>query len=194
MTARRVTEDHSVADWEKESKRPKLTFQSVARATALHGIIFTPAVLASIFPFEPMGRLFFWTAAIVISTLILVFAHANQSDEIYSHRAARGSIRKARRTASLMDGDHLPALTKEHVEARSRMADAIEQITLYGGVGFTISRTEREDIYLLVFENLIRESLIISLIEDRHMTTAQEIKEALLDMETRPVALWDGSL
>lgn len=197
LAARRVTDDPSLSEWERKAKQTKRNFSTVAWTVGMHVAILLPATLLTIFPFPPNLRGFLWAMTAFVSLAMLRFNVGAENEDFYLQRAARKNIRKARRTAKRASNHSespVTVLTKDHVEARSRVEEVVTRVTEYDGYSVVIHRVEREAIYALLFENLSREKLIISLIEDRKMLTAQEIKEALDDMETRPTALWDGTL
>jgi hypothetical protein len=102
-------------------------------------------------------------------------------------KESQQSIKRSINAARTL-GDTVPTLTKEHAEAGIRFDKALSA----QAPGW--DRDDAEVIRSLLLSDLSRETVILSLIDDRGMTTSAQIIAALDEMESNGKPLQDGWL
>lgn len=204
LHALRVEEDTDVTSWGKDSRRfhgRMNLILPIASAVILVVLAFLFGILPRIeaiqsgtLPKLEATRLVIGLVLIPFLWLIFTFLIEQSTAEQTSVRkASKRGIKRSRSTAKKLGVSVVPVLTKEHVESRIRVDTVLkDKLRERGGAPF--SRTESDGIAALLFEDLNRMPIILSLIEDRGMITAAQIRAALDDIEKYPAPLWDGAL
>lgn len=123
----------------------------------------------------------------IVAYLFTFLIDQSTEEQNATRKRSKRGIRKSRRTAKKLGVSVVPVLTKEHVEARIRVDAALLEKRRDQGRETNINPAS-DDIAVLLFKDLNREQVIISLISDRDITSASEIEEALLEVEAYTAA------
>lgn len=197
--ALQLTEDESIRELRRDSRPSIWTMTTRAAKVALPiTVILMTASMLGAFN-KPMSELLV-NGELPPIAAIVVFAVAFTSAVVWggesfattanakARKLDRKRIRKARRAAKSLGTSVVPLLTKEHVEARIRVDDI-----LHAHVPFW-KQSDSDGLCKLLFADLSREPVIISLITERGMTTYTQVREALADIESNPKPLQNGWL
>lgn len=115
------------------------------------------------------------------SAVVLGFGSFITPDTELERVAERRRIKKARRTAKSLGSSVIPVLTKDHIEARVRVDNALRaNVPVW-------KQSDSDGICKLLFADLTREPVITDLINKRGLVTFAHIKEALEGMESNEV-------
>lgn len=205
LQARRVKEEDNVTEMSRKSRRlqgVKVQLIHVVAAlaiigTAVAGVLMfksTPHYSEAMQRFESV-QLWVITGALVLVALLLVFmGESTPEEELKAKRRVKHGIRKSRGTAKHLGSSIVPVLTSFHVDARINVDETLKtQIESRDGAKW--NQADSDAIALLLFEDLGREQVILSLINDRGLVNATEIAAELEHIESSVAApLWEGML
>jgi hypothetical protein len=139
----------------------------------------------------------FWSVSGTVSIIaisLIFMGESTTEEEVNAKRTMKRGIRKSRGTAKHLGSRVVPVLTTFHVDARINVDEALkQQVNRQDDAKW--SQTDSDAIALLLFENLARERVILSLINDRGLVTAAEVKSEIEHIESSVAApLWEGML
>ena len=183
---KRVNEDASVKQMNKDANRVaynKLTVMSEYLTIAVPGLAVMVVFAAShndgsIFEVAYMPTLLVMAVAAKVALLFL-------NPYTREKRLLKKSISGARQSAGKLGTELVPVLTKEHVEARIKIDDALRQKLKNKDTKW--SQRDSDGIGSLLFQDLNREPIILSLISDRHLLTFADVSAALSEMESMTI-------
>lgn len=205
LQARRVKEDDRVTELNRNSHR--LRGFKVGPMHAVAALALAAFVMLGMFAFKPdvkhsdAGQMLetaqFWSVSgtiAIVAIVMLFMGELTTDEEVKAKRRMKRGIRKSRGTAKHLGSTIVPVLTSFHVDARINVDEALKtQIESRDGAKW--NQTDSDAIALLLFEDLGREQVILSLIKDRGFTTATEIAAELEHIESTVAApLWEGML
>jgi hypothetical protein len=130
-----------------------------------------------------------WAVAgvmIMVAVLFVSMSDLSDSTKVRENKAIKKGIHGARHSAQKLGTDIVPVLTQSHVEARIRIDEALRLKLEELNLGWRQGDADR--IGALLFRDLNREPVMVSLIVDRGMINSKEIEAALLDIESNAVA------
>lgn len=203
LMARRVNEDTRISDMKKSAQRlagatlsavPVFAAVGLAVAAIVVVLVNLPAVISGSFSAVDAIQYGGTITTMFGAAAFMFFASDTTTDEeMNAKKAARRGIKGSRRTAKKLGTTIVPVLTASHVEARIRVDEALKQKRTENGKKLW-DQSASDAIAIMLFEDLGREPIILSLIENSGLISAKDIGDALTDIESHPTPLWEGVL
>lgn len=125
-------------------------------------------------------------AVVGVTLYSLRLIDSTDSDANEERRATQRNLRKVTKSARALG--NVPVLTKDHAEYGLRLDDAM------AAQSPAWKQTDAEAVRSMLLADLSRGITILSLIEDRGLTTAAEVIQALNEMESNGKPLQNGWL
>lgn len=205
LLARRAPEDRDLKEWQKTkglfrhalfSPLGLISFTVFPLLTLFFGILPNLEAMQNntMNPYDASRLILGITLGALLTITFPLFASSNTDKVVATMFKAKKGLRESRSTAKKMGVELVPELTAEHVEARIRLTEALKSKRVAQGKSALFITPESDAIAKMLFQDLNRENIILSLINDRGIVTATGIHEALMEIETHPTPLWNGSL
>lgn len=108
-----------------------------------------------------------------------------EDSSLVENKTRRSVIKRSRQAAKRLGSTVVPVLTEDHVNSVERVHKAMT-----AAATASHSKPDARDhdrLTVLLFENINREQVLLSIINDRGLFTAKEIEAALRDMESNTV-------
>jgi hypothetical protein len=139
---------------------------------------------------ERVGDVSLILMAVILSLAILplLYGRVSNPELVEKDRVRREKQHSLKMSAHVGRDLKIPVLTKEHVDAGIRLDELVSEKSLLW------TRGEIELVRNVLFTDLSREAVILSIIEDRDITTPEQVIDALSEMESNGKPLQDGWL
>jgi hypothetical protein len=164
--------------------------------TLIFALIFSGFILGFAYIAHQHNEPWVTTANIIMFSLVLPVtilrnrAHISwllksKDSSLVENKIRRNVVKRSRQAAKRLGSNIVPVLTEDHVTSVERVHKAM--ITAAESSKGSTGSRDYDRITALLFENINREQVLLSIINDRGFFTAKEIEAALRDMESNTV-------